>query len=73
MATPIERSLIISTEPLRKILTGRKSYEVRSRPTRMVGRHIALSEKGKNRTLGICMVEQCLAGSRPVSDPATTG
>jgi predicted transcriptional regulator len=56
----VERTLIVMSEPLGQILSGRKTYEVRSRPTRLVGRRIALSEKGKNRIVATCTLKECL-------------
>jgi hypothetical protein len=55
-----DRTLIICEEPLGQILDGRKSYEVRRRPTRMTGRRIALSVKGKNLIVGTCKLAACL-------------
>jgi hypothetical protein len=58
--SPATRALIIKPEPLRKVLAGTKTYEVRSRPTRLTGQVIALSEKGTNRILGVATIDQCL-------------
>lgn len=56
---PIERALIIYSEPLEWILEGRKVWELRSRPTKIRG-WIALSEKGAKRIVGICRLVDCL-------------
>jgi hypothetical protein len=56
----IARTLIIHAEPLQRILARRKTLEIRSRPTRIVGQRIGLSEKGSNRILGVCRIDRCL-------------
>ena len=57
---PVKYSLIIMSEPLRRIFSGRKSYEIRRRPTRILGEKVALSEKGTNKILGVATIDRCL-------------
>ena len=54
----IERTLTIRAEPLELILSGRKVWEIRSRPTSIRGR-IGLSEKGAAMIKGTCSIAEC--------------
>jgi hypothetical protein len=55
----IERALIIHPEPLEWILSGKKTWEIRTRTTKIRG-PIALQEKGTKRILGTCRLVDCL-------------
>jgi hypothetical protein len=55
----IARTLIIMSEPIEWILSGRKIWELRSKPTKVRGR-IGLSEKGMKRIVGTCTLKECL-------------
>jgi len=57
--SPIERTLIIMSEPIEWILGGRKIWELRTKPTKIRGR-IALSEKGAKRIVGMCTLKDCV-------------
>jgi hypothetical protein len=56
MAAPITRTLLIMAEPLAKILSGQKVWEVRRRRTRFLGERIGLSESGANRIVATCTI-----------------
>ena len=55
----IQRTLTIRAEPIRKILTGSKKWEMRSRPTRIRER-IGLSVKGAGLIVGTCIISDCV-------------
>ena len=55
----IERTLIIMSEPIEWILSGRKVWELRSKQTKIRER-IALSEKGAKRIVGVCTLKDCV-------------
>jgi hypothetical protein len=55
----IERALIIYSEPLEWILSGKKVWEIRSKPTKIRG-PIALLAKGTRKILGTCKLVDCL-------------
>ncbi len=58
-ASLIERTLIIMPEYLEWILSGKKTWEIRTQPTKIRGT-VALSEKGTKRILGVCTIVNCL-------------
>jgi hypothetical protein len=53
----IARTLIIMSEPIEWILSGRKIWELRSKPTKV---RIGLSEKGMKKIVGTCTLKECL-------------
>lgn len=55
----IDRALIIYSEPLKWILSGKKILEIRSKATRVRGL-IALLEKGTKKILGTSKLTDCL-------------
>ena len=55
----IERTLIIMPEFLEWILSGHKTWEMRTQPTKIRGA-IALSEKGDKKIMGICCLAECI-------------
>ncbi len=55
----IERALIIHPEPLEWILSGKKVWEIRSKPTKIRG-PITLQEKGSKKIMGTCALVDCL-------------
>jgi hypothetical protein len=55
----IKRTLIIMPEFLEWILSGHKTWEIRTQPTN-IRETVALSEKGAKRILGVCTLANCL-------------
>jgi hypothetical protein len=53
--SPITRGLLVKKEPLEKILSGRKTWEIRGRATTLRGR-IALIESRSGHIVGTCDV-----------------
>lgn len=52
---PPRKGLVIQSVPLRKLLSGTKTLELRSRPTRQLG-PIALIEKGSGTVVGVANI-----------------
>lgn len=55
----INRTLTIRREPVEQILSGRKTWEIRSRPTRIRER-IGISVKGEGVIVGTCSISNCI-------------
>jgi len=53
------RGLIIRSEPINEILAGKKTWEIRGKPTKIRGT-IGLIEKGTGTVVGLCDVVNCL-------------
>jgi hypothetical protein len=84
-APRIGRALFVLPGPLRKILAGTKTWEIRSRPTKIRG-PVGLIESGSGTIVGTCTVVGCVGpltrteakrnarkAGFPRGDPSATG